>query len=67
MIEEMFALGIKKQVTYQLQYIDYKPDLWTAPVRLTRERIDKFYPDFSLNAIKLKFSEYDLILSFKQQ
>jgi len=65
MIEKIFDLGIKKQVTYQLHYTDYEPDSWTVPVLLTQERIVNFYPDFSLKAIKLNFSECDLILNLK--
>lgn len=42
-----------KATRYQLQYVDYNENEWTAPVLLTEERANKFLQDFSVTKLKL--------------
>lgn len=42
-----------KATRYQLQYVDYTENEWTAPVLLTEERADKFLQDYSVKKLKL--------------
>lgn len=46
------------KVLYQLQYVDYNTNTWTAPVLLTKERADKFLDDASVIKIKLTSASF---------
>ena len=45
---------IKQDASYQIRYVDYEENQFTAPVKLTRDRADKLY-DLSIAEIRFKF------------
>lgn len=60
---EIVKLGVERQTTYELQYMDYPKNIWTTPIKLTIERAEAFYPDYSLKTIKFHFAECDIIMN----
>jgi hypothetical protein len=60
---EIVKLGVERQTTYELQYMDYPENIWTTPIKLTIERAEAFYPDYSLKTIKFHFAECDIIMN----
>ena len=47
---------LNRGAKYELQYIDYDENTWTAPVLLTEERIKQIVSDKSIKNVRLSFS-----------
>jgi hypothetical protein len=52
-MKELLLLAMKQGCKYQLQYSDYEPNQWTAPVLLTEERINQMLLDNSVKEIHI--------------
>lgn len=53
------------KANYQLQYIDYGDNVWTAPCLLTKERADKFCEDHSVTKVKLRSANSEPLIAGK--
>jgi hypothetical protein len=53
-MEEILRDAVRRQATYQVQFADYDLDTWTAPCRLTENRMEKLLDDGSIRKVRLE-------------
>lgn len=52
-LRELLQKAMKLGCKYQFQYYDYNPNEWTAPVLLTKDRIERLLSDKSISEIHI--------------
>jgi hypothetical protein len=53
-MEEILKDAVRRQATYQIQFADYGLDTWTAPCKLTENRMEKLLHDGSIRKVRLE-------------
>ena len=53
-MEEILKDAVRRQATYQVQFVDYDLDTWTAPCQLTENRMEKLLDDGSIRKVRLE-------------
>lgn len=53
-MEGILRDAVRRQATYQVQFADYDLDTWTAPCRLTENRMEKLLDDGSIRKVRLE-------------
>ena len=52
-IREILTNALQNESDYQVQYVDYKENEWTAPYKLTADRYQKVMKDNSVKRIRI--------------
>ena len=53
-MEEILRDAVRRQATYQVQFVDYDLYTWTAPCQLTENRMEKLLDDGSIRKVRLE-------------
>lgn len=53
-MEEILRDAVRRHATYQVQFVDYDLDTWTAPCQLTEDRMEKLIYDASIRKVRLE-------------
>lgn len=53
-MEEILRDAVRRQATYQVQFADYDLDTWTAPCRISENRMEKLLDDGSIRKVRLE-------------
>lgn len=53
-LDEILRDAVRRQATYQVQFVDDDLNTWTTPSKLTQNRMEKLLDDGSIRKVRLE-------------